>query len=91
MRHPNSRSERRHNREVARNRRRAFMKTWYGYRDKSEDITKNRMWFHAGKQCVGHGNRCSCHVEKINDRRARRVALKTATDFSPFRGLKLAA
>lgn len=60
MKHPSSRSARRYAREVWRNRRRRIMMTWWGYRDGQEDPTENNMWFHSGKQCVAHGNRCAC-------------------------------
>lgn len=58
MKHPLSRSERRFARAVWRDRRRRMMMTWYGYCNSTEDPTENKMWFHSGKQCVAHGNRC---------------------------------
>lgn len=75
--HPHSRAERRHVREVARNARRRIMKSWYTVRKELEYLTTNIMWW-AGKQAVAHGNRCSCNIEKINEKRKRREALKHA-------------
>lgn len=58
MKHPRTRSERRFARQVWRDRRRRVMMTWCGYKDGKEDPTENTMWFHSGKQCEAHGNRC---------------------------------
>lgn len=76
--HPTSRSERRHVREVARQGRRRIMKTWFSYRNglNNVDLTDNIMWW-AGKQAVAHGNRCSCHSEKILKKGQMRRQLKT--------------
>lgn len=78
MKHPYTRLQRRVNGEIFRMRmRKRMLNTWYTYRPNrifEFDPVGNRMWW-ARKQCVGHGNRCSCNCEKILERRKRRLAL----------------
>lgn len=71
--HPTSRSERRFMREVSREARRRIMKTWSPASISGH--LQNIMWW-AGKQAVGHGNRCSCNAEKILKKAKRRRELK---------------
>jgi hypothetical protein len=77
VKHPYTRTERRSNAETWRNRQRARMFTWYGYKDGRWDPTENNMWW-ARKQSSAHGNRCMCHCEKQTQKRQRRRALDQA-------------
>lgn len=70
MNHPRSRSERRFNAEVWRNRqRRKMLDTWSKHN--SSWFTDNNMWW-ARKQSSGHGNRCMCHCEKTSRKEIRK-------------------
>lgn len=73
--HPRTRCERRFVRHIVREFRRSIMRTWSVLRIDPDAFLKNRMWW-AGKQTVGHGNRCSCHDAKTTEKRKRRNALK---------------
>jgi hypothetical protein len=78
MHHPKSRSERRFNGEVWRDRQRFIMKNcWWSSRNDNSWFLTNVMWW-ARKQCSAHGNRCACHIEKITEKRSRRRALDQA-------------
>lgn len=83
MKHPSSRSERRHNGNVWRNRQRfIILHVWYQSRYSPVDPTKNNMWW-ARKQSSAHGNRCCCHYEKFSRKeiRKRRRALDSEITF----------
>lgn len=70
MKHPRSRSERRHNGEVWRNRQRFIMRNCWSI-FKPEGFATNRMWW-GRKQTVAHGNRCMCHAEKRSRKEIRK-------------------
>lgn len=73
MKHPRSRSERRHNGEVWRNRQRFVMKNtwWRTLRSDTEWFITNNMWW-GRKQISAHGNRCMCHAEKRSRKEVRK-------------------
>lgn len=78
MHHPKSRSERRFNGEVWRDRQRfKMMNCWFYRGDKPEWFLKNNTWW-ARKQSSAHGNRCMCHYEKRTEITKRRRALDQA-------------
>jgi len=70
MRHPSNRAERRHAREVARNRRRTqiYLWNWPHY-----DPRKNTGWNRGGKQYFACGNRC---LHSMVDRHDAHLAVK---------------
>lgn len=77
MKHPYTRSSRRHNGEVWRNRQRFIMlNVWSIHSTNSFSLVDNNMWW-GRKKTYGHGNRCMCHSEKRSrkDIRKRRQGL----------------
>jgi hypothetical protein len=72
MNHPHTRAERRHARDVWRNRRRThifvFYSSWPSHRYNLEEAMQNGGWQKGGKKYFACGNRCmSAMLERYSD------------------------